>query len=113
MNYIRVSNLGRVWRGWGLRGVVVLLAVILLVAMAAPQAAFAQGAGKALKFDGDNDYVTIGPVTSGQTLTYEFWVKTLEFKDKATVLWDDDQDPGNDSWIEITSDGKVRTQGDF
>jgi len=92
---------------------VLLRVSAVLTAILLPQMASAQGAGKALNFDGGHDYVTIGPVTSGQTLTYEFWVKAVEFKDKATVLWDDDQDSGHDSWIEITSEGKVQTKGDF
>ena len=55
----------------------VVMAVILLAVMAAPQAAFAQGAGRALDFDGTNDYVDTGlnPSTElGQTVTIEAWI---------------------------------------
>jgi len=44
--------------------------VLLALAMALPQAAFAQGiGGYALNFDGNNDYVDIGDLGIGDSYT--------------------------------------------
>ncbi len=61
----------------------VLLIYLTGLAIVLPQMAFAQGAGKALNFDGTNDYVDCGndaslnPTTA---ITIEAWVKTAESK---------------------------------
>jgi len=57
------------------RVVLVFTFVLLALAIALPQAAFAQGAGKALDFDGVNDYVQIGSINITDDITIEAWFK--------------------------------------
>ena len=67
-------NLGRVF------SLGVFCAMIL--AMTLPQPAFGQGAGKALDFDGNNDYIEIGDLscTKNPPFTVSAWFKTNEIE---------------------------------
>jgi len=51
--------------------------VLLALAMALPQAVFAQGAGRALDFDGIDDYVNVGEGISlaGDSFSWSVWAK--------------------------------------
>jgi hypothetical protein len=67
--------------------------------------------GEALKFNGAEDYVVIGPVTEGQDLTYALWIKVEELPGQSqVVIWDDDSNGGGDSWIQLMTDGTLQTQ---
>ena len=57
---------------------ILIFTALTALAIALPQMAFAQGAGKALDFDGGNDYVDCGNDASfdiTDALTVEAWVK--------------------------------------
>ncbi len=70
--------------------------------------------GCALTFNGTSQYIKIGPVTAGATLTYSVWVRIATLPSTAQVLiWDDDTKGGGDSWIELETDGTVRNISNF
>lgn len=61
-----------------------------------------------LAFNGSSQYVQIGAVTSGITLTYTTWIKVDAFPATAqTFLWDDNSAPGGDTFIEIQTNGQI------
>ena len=67
--------------------------------------------GEALSFNGEDDYVVIGPVTDGQNLTYSFWIKVEALpKGNQVVLWDDDSSGGGDAWFHLMANGKIQSQ---
>lgn len=67
--------------------------------------------GEALSFNGEDDYVVIGPVTDGQNLTYSFWIKIDALpKGNQVVLWDDDNAGGGDAWFQLMANGKIQSQ---
>ena len=67
--------------------------------------------GEALSFNGQEDYVVIGPVTDGTDLTYSFWVNVPALPGgNQVILWDDDNAGGGDSWFQLMSNGKIQTQ---
>ena len=70
--------------------------------------------GGSIAFDGTNDHVRVGAVTSQTTgnITYNSWFKTNTLASTQTLFWDDDSAPGGDAWIQITTLGAIQTQRD-
>jgi len=67
--------------------------------------------GEALSFDGEEDYIVIGPVTDGLDITYSLWINIPALPGASQViLWDDDSNGGGDSWFQLMSDGTIQTQ---
>lgn len=68
--------------------------------------------GGSIVFDGSNDQVRIGSVTSSTTgnITYNIWFKISALPLTQTLFWDDDNQGGGDSWVQITSSGAIQTQ---
>ena len=67
--------------------------------------------GEALSFNGEEDYVVMGPATTGQNLTYAMWIKPVALPDgPKVIIWDDDPQGGGDSWLELLADGTIQTQ---
>lgn len=65
----------------------------------------------ALSFDGDGDYIVIGPVTDGLDITYSLWINIPAIPGSSQViLWDDDSQGGGDSWLQLMPDGTLQTQ---
>jgi hypothetical protein len=65
-------------------------------------------------FDGSNDHVRVGAVTSQTTgnITYNIWFKTNTLASTQTLFWDDNNAGGGDAWIQITTLGAIQTQRD-
>src|SRR5579859_966028 len=60
------------------------------------------GTGCSLTFDGVSQYVRVGPVTSGTTLTYTFWINVASLPSSAQILlWDDNSAGGGDTFIQL------------
>ena len=67
--------------------------------------------GDALSFNGEEDYVVMGPATTGQDLTYAMWIKPVALPEgPKVIIWDDDPQGGGDSWLELLADGTIQTQ---
>ena len=67
--------------------------------------------GEALSFNGTEDYIVMGPATTGQNLTYAMWIKVAALPGgPKVIIWDDDPQGGGDSWLELLADGTVQTQ---
>ncbi|MDE0323492.1 MAG: LamG domain-containing protein [Candidatus Poribacteria bacterium] len=67
--------------------------------------------GDALSFNGKEDYVVMGPATTGQDLTYAMWIKPVALPaGPKVIIWDDDPQGGGDSWLELLADGTIQTQ---
>ena len=65
-------------------------------------------------FDGSNDQVRFGGVTSAlsTSLTYNIWFNPSVIDTSRTLFWDDDYQGGGDSWVQITSGGAIQSQRD-
>ncbi len=62
-----------------------------------------------LSFSGA-EYIPIGKVTSGTTLTYALWIKVSSLPaSNQMLLWDDDWAGGGDTYIYLNSSGNVGT----
>ena len=67
--------------------------------------------GDALSFNGAEDYVVMGPATTGQNVTYAMWIKPVALPGgPKVIIWDDDPQGGGDSWLELLADGTIQTQ---
>ena len=67
--------------------------------------------GEALSFNGTEDYVVMGPATTGQDLTYAMWINPVALPGgPKVIIWDDDPQGGGDSWLELLADGTIQTQ---
>ena len=65
------------------KGILISAIALLALAMALPQNALAQGAGKALTFDGTDDYVNLGDFDSNNGgNTFEFWLNPDAISDQ-------------------------------
>jgi hypothetical protein len=66
--------------------------------------------GNSYYFDGTDDYLRIGSLTTGSDLTYSFWVKVSSIPANMVTIWDDNSAGGGDSWITLTTGNAVETQ---
>jgi len=75
---------------------------------------FSSGNGGSIVFDGIDDQVRIGAVTSAlsTSLTYNIWFNPSVIDTSRTLFWDDDAQSGGDSWVQITSGGAIQSQRD-
>jgi hypothetical protein len=66
--------------------------------------------GKALSFDGVDDYVTIGKNDSifpNTFLSWIVWIKPNYYSLNGVILWDDDTQAGGDRGIELKNSGRI------
>ena len=70
--------------------------------------------GGSIVFDGLDDQVRLGAVTSAlsTSLTYNIWFNPSVIDTSRTLFWDDDAQGGGDSWVQITSGGAIQSQRD-
>ncbi len=63
-----------------------------------------------LSFAGGAQYVAIGGLTSGSTLTYSLWIKVASLPSNAQILlWDDDSKGGGDTYVALNANGTIGT----
>jgi hypothetical protein len=65
----------------------------------------------AFTFSG-TELVLVGAITSNLTtsITYSIWFRPTSIGVARTLFWDDDGQSNGDSWVQITTDGKIETQ---
>ena len=75
---------------------------------------FSNTNGGSIVFDGLDDQVRLGAVTStlSTSLTYNIWFNPSVIDTSRTLFWDDDAQGGGDSWVQITSGGAIQSQRD-
>jgi hypothetical protein len=75
---------------------------------------YSTSGGGSIPFNGSNNYISYGRgVTNGGTgveLTYTCWFKTNAVGAIQTLVWDDDNQGGGDSWFRIEANGTITTQ---
>ena len=75
---------------------------------------FSSTNGGSIVFDGVDDQVRLGEVTSAlsTSLTYNIWFNPSVIDTSRTLFWDDNAQNGGDSWVQITSGGAIQSQRD-
>jgi hypothetical protein len=75
---------------------------------------YSTAGGGSIPFNGTNNYFSYGRgVTnggSGVELTYNVWFRTNSIGALQTLVWDDDNQGGGDSWFMINTNGTIGTQ---
>ena len=66
--------------------------------------------GDALSFNGKEDYVVMGPATTGQDLTYAMWINPVALPEgPKVIIWDDDPQGGR-RFVAGTLSGRHNTK---